>query len=378
MDNIEDKYNVFGEKSPLTPEEIRKYKEGNLTTEELHNIEYKILQSKLESDAIDGFQEFPDAVGKLTQQKNNFFNKNGIKSPASFRNAWIVISAIGIFCALGVVLIMKTTKTNEEKVVIVPNKQNNKIISALPSEKAQVLDTIQAIEIAQMTPKNSEEQIQPKIIKKESIEILQNTIASENDIELEKIPIENLEQFRNEPQVLQFIQMQKMPTLFYSDLKVIDYSGHYTNPIDVLTFKFSGTPANMETDSSEVFTDGKIEKIAYLVYLEDAMSKFAEGDYKSALSMYKTILKHYEEDENAYFYGGLCLYNLNRPKTAMIYFDKVHQSGYFIFNQEALWFKAKCTYEIGEKEQTKNILRVIISQNGFYSKQAKEFLNKIK
>lgn len=376
MDNIENTNNVFGDKGPLTPEEIRKYKEGELNAQQLHDIEEKIMQSDLESDAVDGFQEFPEAVNLIAKNKSEFFNQNNIKPPASSRNAFIIISALTLVVILVTVISLKSfNKDNIEiaQINTIDTLKQDKVIT-IP----QVLDTIQAIEIAQMTPKEKEEQIKPVVLKQESIEILQKTIAEETEIELEKIPIENLEQFRNEPKVLKFIEMQKMPTLFYSDLKVIDYSGHYTNPIDVLTFKFSGTPANMESDSSEVFTDGKIEKVAYLNYLEKAMAKFADGDYKSALSMYKTILKHYEEDENAYFYGGLCLYNLNRPKTALEYFNKVHQSGYFIFNQEALWFKAKCLYDIGKVDETKNVLNLIITQNGFYTNKAKEFLNKIK
>lgn len=377
MAHNKDIYKIFLDRGILTAEEIKKYKDSNLTAQELHIIESKILQSEFDSDALEGFQESPEALDRLQLKKSEFFAKNQIKSGFSSKSITILIASLCAFVIVGSILLVKLNKTNPAENIAQNTKPNKQDEVVAPKEIPASVDTVSK-EIEEMVLIETSEQLTSNIIKKESIQVLRKEISEEEEIEIEKINIESIESFLDNPKVLHFIQTKKMPTLFFSDLKVIDYSKTYTHPIDVLSFNFTGTPANKEDEHSESFKDGEIKHIEYLTYLEEAMELFSYEDYRGSLAKYRTILKFYENDENAFFYGGLCLYNLNQPKTAISYFQHNQNSDNYIFNQEANWLIAKCYYQIGDKATVKNVLHKIIAQNGFYKEQAEKWLKELK
>jgi tetratricopeptide (TPR) repeat protein len=374
MDHNIDTYKIFAEKGILTAEEIKKYKDSNLSAEELHRIESKILQSDFDSDAIEGFQGTPEALDRLQIKRAEFFKKNQIKSGFSAKNTIILTSIVCVSILFGSILLIKFNKTENNTVI----SQTKPLPVTEPAHQT-ILATVDTVstELEEMVMIESTKQVRSKTVKNDAIQVLQKEISDEEEIELERINIESIESFLESPKVLEYIRLKKMPTIFFSDLKVIDYSKTYTHPIDVLTFKFTGTPADLEDEKSTSFSDGEIKHIDYLVYLEEAMLLFSEENYRGALAKYRTILKYYEKDENAFFYSGLCLYNLNQPKTAIKHFENNQNSENFIFNQEATWLIAKCYQEIGNQAAVKRKLQQIILQNGFYKKQAQVWLSEI-
>ena len=377
MDHNVDKYKIFIDRGVLTAEEIRKYKDSNLSAEELNRIESKILQGEFELDAIEGFQETPEALDRLKLKKAEFFAKSQIKAGFSTKNLRILFIACIAIIFIGIGIIVQLTNNTSETILVDHNQKKKTTPIKEKLVISPVVDTISQ-DIIEMKPIEKKKQVLSKTIKDESIQVLQKEISEEEEIEIERINIESIETFLENPNVLNFIRTKSMPTLFFSDLKVIDYSKTYTHPINVLSFGFTGTPANKEDENSDSFSDGTVKSIEYLTYLEDAMELFAMEDYRGALSKYRTILTFYENDENAFFYGGLCLYNLNRPKTAIEYLQNNQDSDYFIFNQEANWLVAKCHYEIGNIDTTKNLLKKIINEGGFYKKQAQGWLKTMK
>ena len=116
-------------------------------------------------------------------------------------------------------------------------------------------------------------------------------------------------------------------------------------------------------------------QVGYLDYLEETIYYFSKDKYKNALKRINIISKQYKHDLNALFYGGLCYYNLGNHNKALNQFDLIINLGDGPFTQEAYWYKAKTEIQLENIKSAKKTLKYIITQNGFYSKQAIELVN---
>lgn len=186
---------------------------------------------------------------------------------------------------------------------------------------------------------------------------------------------------------LDVIQLPEAPTpklvkevkagkeIYIEDLKVLDYRAYRSKPtVTTKQMDLSGTPANLENDSrTEEEPVWKDVEIPYIDYLRKTMSVFADGNNKKALGRFETILTAYPNDVNALFYGGLCYYNLQNYSKAAELFDKLLDSDYGNFAEEAKWYLAKSLLNT-EPSKARKILFEIKDEKGFYAKQAEELL----
>ncbi|TNF47015.1 MAG: tetratricopeptide repeat protein [Bacteroidetes bacterium] len=186
---------------------------------------------------------------------------------------------------------------------------------------------------------------------------------------------------------LDVIQLPETPTpklvkevkagkeIYIEDLKVLDYRAYRSKPtVTTKQMDLSGTPANLENNSrTEEEPVWKDVEIPYIDYLRKTMSVFADGNNKKALGRFETILAAYPNDVNALFYGGLCYYNLQNYTKAAELFDKLIDSDFGNFSEEAKWYLAKSLLNT-EPSKARKILNEIIEEKGFYAKQAEELL----
>jgi len=119
-------------------------------------------------------------------------------------------------------------------------------------------------------------------------------------------------------------------------------------------------------------------EVDYTEFLEEAMLAFSKNNYKGALKDFKIILKHYPDDVNAHFYGGLCYYNLGKMDRAEAYFLFAERNGINAFDEEAKYYRAQVYMQDKEWDKAKTVLKQIINDEGFYATAAIKLLKEIK
>lgn len=158
--------------------------------------------------------------------------------------------------------------------------------------------------------------------------------------------------------------------------KVVDYRGKRSvptqNPV-VLT----GTPANAGDARSEDVNDLQLEEIhvPYINYLEKAMNHFAKEAYVQAWNRYEVILKHFPNDANALFYGGLCNYYLGDYETALELFTRSARNSITTFHEESHWYRAQTMWKAGQREEACEVITEIVQTDGFYTHKANAWMS---
>jgi tetratricopeptide (TPR) repeat protein len=166
--------------------------------------------------------------------------------------------------------------------------------------------------------------------------------------------------------------------VYIHSLKNVDYRAYRNRPIKVNNNLEIGIPANLATENDkQEFQPMETTEITYVDYLTKSAEYFSEGQYKTALKRYLTILDTYPDDVNANFYGGLCYFNLGQFDKSHELFRNSYSIGYGNFREESMWFSARANYEMKNDLKAKYFLKKIIAEGGFYSKQAKELLGRI-
>lgn len=339
-----------------TPE-IRRYVEGRMNAAEQHNFEKKMLDDPFLSDAVEGYQAFPD-----WNQKFNLSNKRGtyIKILAFVSGAVLLISVVYFLLnkknTETITPIVETESTpsesfqmEEEKIIIEDVRTSDSSVSVLISRKES------------STMANIEENFVQKL-DPETLEPLPLMVARET--EKIEIPESHKEEASTEKSSLRIYHIE--------DYKVFDYRG-LRNPIEKLEPQLGGTPASGIVENN---TDNhrKTQKVPYVKFLEKAITRFSEADFGLALADFNIILASYPDDVNALFYGGLCLYHKRAYDEAAVMFAKAESNAIAMFVDESQWYRAKAFYFSGKKGKAEELLELIVSKNGFYAKQAEEFL----
>lgn len=175
------------------------------------------------------------------------------------------------------------------------------------------------------------------------------------------------------------IAKKKAKEIYLMDFKLIDYRAYRSKPeistkqMTVLSGTSAGNGIEIEsTDESK----WKTIAIPYHDYIQQTMDQFRLGNFKQTLSRTQYILEIYPNDVNALFYGGLCYYNLNEIDQAIEAFNSVLNNPFGNFDEEAMWYLANA-YELQQnKAKSREIFQSIVSQKGYYAKQAEKMLRK--
>jgi hypothetical protein len=112
--------------------------------------------------------------------------------------------------------------------------------------------------------------------------------------------------------------------------------------------------------------------------LSEANSYYINGNYQKAIDLYDVAITSESEKYVFHFYKGASLQNMNKFDEAIPEYNQVISHGNNLFIEEAEWNKSLCYVKLGEIEKANEQLNAIINKNGFYKKDAKAVLRKIK
>jgi len=360
---------------------IEAYFSGKLTEQEKFNLEKEALDDPFLQDAMDGFSDHKDGLkhfqARLQKKRIN----------------WNTYLGIGLAGLTIVALIFMLTRP-EGKETINQNK-NLAINTENIGNKTQAMQEGKTVEvipeaIESLTEIQVDEQIDSDILVDDFShnETYPENKPAKHD-ETITIDIKNLD--LPEPKVaLDLPKKAKRtiyPYIYFYDLAVVDYT-RFENRVRTFkktTYVFSGLDASQESHESKELQEQdnethmieKTVEVKYMDYLEETMYYVSKNKYKNALKRFNLITKQYKDDINAYFYGGLCYYNLGDFESALKEFEAIIDLKDSPFLEEALWYKVKTLLKLNETETAKGLLLDIIAYQGFYSEYAFKLLEEL-
>ena len=315
--------------------------------------DFENLKAKDEflENAIEGFDEFPEAIKNIPSFKTNKVSK-----------IWISLGAIAILYLIAIFML------NSLK----PEIENTIITQVIPQEKEKQEEIIEIIK-----PETTEKEIVVPVTK---IKTKKEKTASPETKEKEfqkrdyfEIPKMELNQIEIKQKTDYTIKKAKTKALLYYDFLAIDYSVIYTNTIPVKR-ELSGidaSKANEDENGIETGNGTQQRVITYKEQLKNSLFQLKEQNYARAIENFELILTHFPQDANAEFYIGYALFYQKNYEKAIPYFDKAMANGFDFFFEDAQWFKANSLENMGKLKEAQAIYRIIKNKEGYYSYQVR-------
>lgn len=385
---------IFGQKPNLKRSDIDGYQEN---TDQQHKIEEQAASDDFDNDALEGFSESSlktNAMHSLDEKMKVTYGSGG-----SNWGRVIALSSVIAACLVIAFVLFNPSGLKEQELAMYSKEYLSTVEEKEELDSVSKLRDKNVIKGPSEVDKKSETELEtrtqetsPKRIKRPQTTVLSDEtevpVIQEQAPKASKAETENMQMLDFEPtssiphnnsnnESLNYGQAKEFYML---DFKLVDYRAYRDKPIKETRFEVSGTPAYMENDSDDredaMFEEKEVE-ITYVDYLEEALNYFQNEKYKKALQHFNTILEHYEDDVNAYFYAGLSAYNLESFSQAEEYFKNAYSLQYGNFKEEANWFEALSLLKLNEKSKAKKLLQQIVAGNGFYAERAKEKLAEI-
>lgn len=105
---------------------------------------------------------------------------------------------------------------------------------------------------------------------------------------------------------------------------------------------------------------------------------YNEKNYPEALNRFKIVLKNNADHPMCNFYSGLCYQQLGEYNKAIMAFQNVINEHDNLFIEQAQWYKALSQLQINDLKRAYQSFSLIVKNNGYYSKNAKDILKKLK
>ncbi len=349
----------------------------NITREDISNFQKGLdieMKDDFDKDSMDGWSKnnshilLMDKLDKRYSTSKNAFVKYRIYIGALI----LIISSLFIYS--------NSIQTEKEKVVENTKNEQKHAIEKTDLEIPNEISSLKQI------PKKR--RIVAKTIKidfsnKKTESLIndeKNEINKDQKTEIPSIETNEAEKI-NKPEnsVILEKRIRNAKEMYIKELLLVDYRKYRNKPsIKVEQIVITGLPANFEKKNIEIEELGwKQVDIPYIDYITKTIELFSKGNYKKSLIRFEEILKTYPEDLNANFYGGLCYYNLGEFQKASELFEKCLRNEFTNFNQEAFWYATKTLISQKEYKKAELNLNQIISENEFYSEQAKISLKKL-
>lgn len=362
---------LFGSKHNLTREKLQEAIELN---EHMPNeLAQMVVQSDFEMAAFDGYQENKSSIYELHRLDNQLFKLlDTQRKPRINDNKIIIIWLIVIFCILGIGLILNEKNTDLNKAT---NRSRISFSKSVVGTKKKEDSSykIDQVEIRERFIKDTYLTIKTeKGSKLRNSLFLDNSRAMEAPNKLNLIAATQLDAINSNL----FVKKPIVKEIMLSDHIFVDYRtlrSYEENKIH----PFKGLRANLNSSEAKIELDepNSLEQtIGYHQYLTETAIFLKAKNWGMAEERFKVILKHYPNDLNALFYLGFTAHNVGECKESIKFLDQIEQSYYGNFDQEAAWYKFKCTLEQKNYDLARKQVQSIIERNGFYKEQAQEAL----
>ncbi|MBA3663484.1 MAG: tetratricopeptide repeat protein [Bacteroidetes bacterium] len=192
------------------------------------------------------------------------------------------------------------------------------------------------------------------------------------------IPIEPLVTVPEEINETQVKYIQNAPVIFLHDLKITNYSSLYfrRNNFVKLPVKEGLDPSYSNAEEKGKYDNLLMPKAPYYLHqaIGDAMLLFKQKDYNQCLAALQVILEINPEDINAKFYSGMCRYYRKEYTAATHFYNDCIRDQNNTFLNEALYYKACCLFENGDKTEALESFKQIAAEGSFYSEKSKTYL----
>jgi tetratricopeptide (TPR) repeat protein len=312
---------------------------------------------------MEGWEAMNYDVGVMKNLDKKFMGSSNI--------GWYITGSVVVAATIVTVVLLNSSPEEKKKAQLA--QADGQITELLEDQKVTLeqSDIVLPDSISNLEDAPRELQIEPKKIELEFKE-MKTEYEFKPQPKIEMIPLDKVRmQIRQvEPEYIK--ESKSAAEIYLHRLKLVDYRKYRSKPkVKTTQVVLTGTPASQEGRESDApISEMKEIEIPYIEYISKTMGKFSRGSYKNALSRFDIILETYNDDVNANFYSGLCLYNLGQYEEAIDRFLACRLSIYNNFNEEAQWMTALCYEELGQVEKARSYYQKIIDQGGFYKKRA--------
>ena len=358
--NLNRLYKLFGSKSRLSREDITKY--GSTSDESIkHSIETQSSSGSFESDAMDGWNQLSYDTTVMKNLDRKFL-------PSSYTGYYIV----GAIIAFGItaLLTLNTSQPEEKDKLKQAKKETRTTLMDYQEITIDESDVFIPEGIEQMTVAPEGKQVKASKMIEEFEEMKSSYVPPKKDMEVEMLPYLNLYRTKPVPKIERIHNHAK--EIYLHDLKLVDYSNYRSRPeVKTKQLILTGIPADIEVEGTKEHDPiWKDVQIPYSKYIDKSIGIFSKASYKRALTRFETVIETYNDDVNANFYAGMCLYNLREYQQSIEAFKNCIYGPFSNFDEESQWMIALSYDKLGKKAQARKYYARIIKQGGFYKKQA--------
>jgi len=369
---------ILNKGESLSRGETGSYFDKSLSDADKHAIEEKMAEDDFSNEAMEGFENDPSALSEMNSLNEQWNAKHNsvASSGAAYKSLfWFSASVAVVACVVIVVLLSQNNNKPEKENIIAQNEIKDPAENSIPVSEEKILEEIETakpIEKSEQITYEKTVKAQPKTI----IDVTAVNPAVIPEIKPEPVGLKKADEIKT-PEPEKTVVRSNVKFTYLQDLKVVDYRELYTSNIKKTQLILTGVSADKENAGTKIEPEYKTVLIPYEDYLNETMEEYKSNNYKNALKNFRIIHEHYPEDLNAFFYSGLCYYNLGKFDKAIEYFDKCINNSFSTFEEEAEWNKALCLMKKKKNKEAEELLVKIIARRGHYSRLASEKIKEL-
>lgn len=332
------------------------YYENSLTDSEKEILEKNAETDSFLSEAMEGFQDFPDAVLEIPE----------FKTGKSFNWKWLKTTALVVLTTT-IVFFLFPSESQPEKEIAENKTSTEKFAKKIANTSIEQFSGMDNEMEENSIP------VSVRVNKKKEIENLvseKEKVIGREQIELPKM---NLTPIEFQEKTDYSVKKAKIKAIGFFGFLAVDYSQIYTHTIETEQ-PFTGTAAsqaNLKENNSVLEQEFTRNTYTYREFLKQACYFMKERNFTNAITNFNLILEQFPRDVNAEFYLGYCHYELGNYSKAIAYFEKTQQNGFDFFEEDAQWFIANCFENSGKYKEANKIYREIRKNGGYYSHKVK-------